>query len=187
MPTYAQKNYYTLKNPHLSHTHVTHITSVCSSTACFLCKQGHIPWGFGSHIIVFTAAPALSFIKDSSFVLHVTINVPVQSAFPCNYIKLFLVPVVYEGVCNTWECVETFVCMLLSSMFLCCFSAFIEESTKATHMIDRSIVSECCSLCTETAPPNVPYNNNKKRLILDAQLRKPTLAVLQETFTSWMS
>lgn len=74
-------------SPPVSQTHkyVAQATSVSAPFDAFSSrKQGHVrsPGGFGAHIVVFCTTSALSFMKDFSFVAHVTIHVPAPPAIP---------------------------------------------------------------------------------------------------------
>lgn len=106
----------TVYTPHLSHTHV-----MCRFIRGLLCvkqTRTHVfPQGMGSHITVLTAALAQRHKRQFCF-SNFTNRVPVECALPRNHMKLFLVPVAYEGVCRMlWKIFAPF---LNSSIFYIC-------------------------------------------------------------------
>lgn len=74
-------------SPHVSAAHARSACNICPPprlppSSCANKDTRNSPEGFGSHIIVFSTTPALSFMKDFSFVPLVTIHVPAHPAIP---------------------------------------------------------------------------------------------------------
>lgn len=118
LPTYAHRKYckHTLLYPHLT---IVHTASVCSSCLLWIAKDTCTPLRVWIAHRRARWAPALSLMKDSSPAAHVTMHVPPQPAFPCNYMTVFLV--VYKWACMWWCVGSRLGSLPVYSVFLCCF------------------------------------------------------------------